>query len=370
MRVALVHDWLVAMRGGERVLEQLVLMYPDCDIYTLLHVPGRVSQVIEQRPIHPSFIQQLPFAAERYRYYLPFFPRAIEQFELDRYDLVISSSHCVAKGVKLPAGLPHISYCHTPMRYLYDQSEAYAARFAWPVRAAFGMVRSSLAAWDRETGRRVPHIVANSMHVRERITTIYGRDASVVHPPVSIERFHPSAEREDFYLCVSALVPYKRVDLLVDAFNRLGLPLVIAGSGPELPALRRRARANIRFTGWLNDDDIAGLMSRCRAFSFAGVEDFGIAMVEAQAAGAPVIAYAAGGALESVIDDFSADSTGVLFHDQSAGGVVNAIEQFVTRSFRPTALRNNAMRFTPEAFRAAMRNEIDVLLNPVHAAAD
>src|SRR5688572_13300906 len=317
MRVAIVHDWLTSMRGGERVLEEMLRVYPQAEVFTLVHTRGAVSPIIEDRPIHTSWIGQLPGVARHYRYWLPFFPSAIERFDLSGFDLIISSSHCVAKGVRVPGDVPHVCYCHTPMRYLYDQASAYADRFSWAVRVGFSSFRARLRAWDRASAQGVTHFIANSAHVRERIISAYTRDATVIHPPVDVKRFIPAAAREDFYVTIAALVPYKRVDLVIDAFNALGRRLIVVGSGPEEQALRGRAGPTITFTGWTTDAEVARLLGRSRGLVFAGVEDFGIAMVEAQAAGAPVIAYAAGGALESVVAAPVAGATGVLFQDQS-----------------------------------------------------
>jgi glycosyltransferase involved in cell wall biosynthesis len=357
MRVAIVQDWLTGMRGGERVLEQMLQVFPDAELFTLLHRPGTVSSIIESRRIHTSWIQQLPFAAQTYRYYLPFFPRAIEAFDLRGFDLVLSSSHCVAKGVRVPRGVPHICYCHTPMRYLYDQSRAYARRFSWPVRLGFAGTRERLRRWDQRTSRNVTHFIANSAHVRDRIRSLYGQEASVLFPPVEVDRFEPAVQREDYYVSLSALVPYKRVDLVVDAFNALQRRLVVIGSGPELSYLRKRAGSNITFTGWLPDHEVAALLAPSRGLVFAGVEDFGISLVEAQAAGVPVIALAAGGALETVTE-----GTGVLFHEPSRDAIMRAVGAAEMRSFSPAALRSHAQRFRPERFRNGLRAEVDAVL--------
>jgi glycosyltransferase involved in cell wall biosynthesis len=365
MRVALVHDWLTGMRGGERVLEALLGLWPDAEIFTLLHVPGSVSPLIESRPIHASFVGRLPGAARRYRSFLPLFPAAIERFDLRGYDLVVSSSHCVAKGVRT-GGTPHVCYCHTPMRYVWDLYDDYfgPGRASLPVRLLMPPVAAWLRRWDRRTASRVHTFIANSAHVRERIRRCYGRDAVVVHPPVDVERFRPAATREDFYLIVSALVPYKRVDLAIEAFNRLGRPLVVAGTGPELERLRRIAGPNIRFVGWLPDDEIADLYARCRAFIFPGIEDFGITAVEAQAAGAPVIAFGAGGALETVIgsDGERADATGVFFHEPTPQALAQAVERADRATFDPAVLRRNAERFSLAAFQQGILDAVERLV--------
>lgn len=370
MRVAIVHDWLTGTRGGERVLSALLELFPEAEIFTLLHVPGSVDPAIEARPIHTSFIQKFPRAARRYRYYLPLFPAAVERFDLRGFELVISSSHSVAKGVRIPPGAAHLCYCHTPMRYVWD---AYGDYFgpgrapAW-IRAAAPLVARRLRRWDRDTASRVERFVANSGHVRHRIRRCYDRDAAVVHPPVDVERFRPTtAEREDFYLIVTALVPYKRVDLAVEAFTRLRRPLVVVGSGPELARLRRAGAASphVRFTGRLSDPEVADLMGRCRAFVMPQEEDFGIAAVEAQAAGAPVIAFGRGGALETVVGGSGAEgegATGVFFPDQTPEALADAVLGFESLGFDADRLRENARRFTKDVFFEGIRTEVGALL--------
>jgi glycosyltransferase involved in cell wall biosynthesis len=372
MRVALVHDWLTGMRGGERVLEALLELFPDAEILTLLHKPGSVSPLIESRPIHVSALSHVPGARHRYRWALPLFPNLIERFDLSGFDLVISSSHCVAKGVRVPPGIPHLCYCHTPMRYVWDQFENYFGpdRAPAPLRLAAALAAPGLRRWDVRTARRVTAFVANSGFVRQRIRRCYGREADVIHPPVDVARFDASARRDDFYVCVSALVPYKRIDIAVDAFRANGRRLVIAGEGPERSRLARRAGANITFTGRTSDAEIAALLGRARAFVLPGVEDFGIAAVEAQAAGAPVIAQGRGGALETVIDSKDPDeATGVHFAEPSAVSLIRAIELFEQREFRVAVLRRNAEQFRPGRFRQAMQQQVAALLAPSAACA-
>jgi glycosyltransferase involved in cell wall biosynthesis len=372
MRVALVHDWLTGMRGGERVLEALLDLFPGAEIFTLLHLPGSVSRRIESRPIHTSFVQRLPGISTRYRHYLPLFPTAVERFDLSGFDLVLSSSHCVAKGVPPPPGVPHLCYCHTPMRYVWDQYDAYfgPGRAAPWVRAVMPVVAHRLRRWDRASAGRVHRFVANSHHVRRRIHHAWGRPAGVVHPPVDQSRFRPARERADFFLVLGALTPYKRVDLAVEACNRLGRPLVVAGSGPEKGRLRKLAGPTVRFAGWVSDDEAAELLARCRALLMPQVEDFGITAVEAQAAGAPVVAFGAGGALETVVPlpgdrgspGSTAEPTGVFFHRQAPEELAAAIVRAEAHSFRTEALVANARRFSPERFRREMTAEVEGLL--------
>jgi glycosyltransferase involved in cell wall biosynthesis len=367
MRVAVVHDWLTGMRGGERVLEAILRLFDDAEIFTLLHVPGSVSSSIETRPIHTSFIDRLPHAEKRYRHLLPVFPAAIERFDLRGFDFVVSSSHCVAKGAIAPPGVPHLCYCHTPMRYVWDQYDSYFARGRAPpaIRLGMRLAVARLRRWDVETASRPTTIVANSAHVRARIERHWRRNATVLYPPVDVDRFRPAPEREDFYLIVSALVPYKRLDIAMDAFARNGRRLIVAGEGPEYARLARRTGRFTEFTGRLSDADVADLMGRCRAFVMPGEEDFGIAAVEAQAAGAPVIALGRGGALETVKAGPGVPqraATGVFFNDATPASLVEALVAFESLQFEVPVLQANARRFGSARFEREMRAGIRKLL--------
>ena len=363
MKIAIVHDWLTGMRGGEKCLEVLCKLYPSADLFTLLHIPGSVSQIIESHSIHTSFIQNLPFVKSKYRYYLPLMPFAIECFDLRKYDLILSSSHCVAKSVKPRQGSLHICYCHTPMRYIWDQFDQYFCRvksglIPWGVMM---MLRPWLQQWDSKTSCRVDDYIANSRHVQKRIKKYYLRDATIIHPPVDTKRFKPSGEKKkDYFLIVSAFAPYKRVDLAVEAFNKLGYPFVVVGEGQDAGLLRRIAHSNIRFEGWLDDMSIGELYASCRAFVFCGEEDFGISLLEAQAMGRPVIALGQGGALETVIPDRKTwkpetgipenktiNPTGVFFYEQSSEDLIRAIEHFesVESQFDAEKIQEHAAQF-------------------------
>ncbi len=363
------HDWLTGMRGGERCLEAMCELYPGADIFTLLHIPGSISDVIERRRIITSPLQHLPFVKSHYRYYLPFMPQAIESFDLKGYDLVISSSHCVAKGARISGGTPHICYCYTPMRYVWDMHAQYF-RGRDLSSAAMRLLRERLKKWDMASSRRVGAFIAISETVQKRIKRCYNRDSRIIYPPVDTERFRPAGEKGDFYLLVGAMVPYKRADIAVDAFNTLGYPLKIAGCGPEEAGLRKRAKSNISFLGRLSDPEIASLYSRCKALIFPGEEDFGIVPLEAMASGKPVLAFSGGGAGETVSDyeDGSArPACGILFGEQNAGALVRAVRRFESVEgkgiFRPEEIRKYALAFDKSVFKAAFRQAIEEFLS-------
>lgn len=365
IRVALVHDWLTGMRGGERVFEVFCELFPEAEIFTLFHFQGSVSKTIEKHPIHTSRLSRLPGAKRHYRSWLPLFPSAIESFRLHDFDLVLSSSHCVAKGVRA-GGAPHLSYCHTPMRYVWDRFEDYFGRDR-PIhqRLAAHACRGFLQRWDRHSNEDVDRFVANSRHVARRIAVFYGREADVVHPPVDVDRFRPADEIGDYYLIVSALVPYKRVELALRAFAGSGRRLVVVGHGPEAAALRRVAgnAPEIEWLGWQSDSEVAKLMSRARAVLLPGEEDFGIVPLEAMASGRPAIALGRGGALETVVDlrcPGKAMPTGVLFDEPTVESLEDAIAT-LERSlaeFDPVALRTHAESFSRPVFRSRVRELI------------
>jgi glycosyltransferase involved in cell wall biosynthesis len=328
LRVALVHDWLTGMRGGERVLEVLCGMFPDAPIYTLVHVPGRVSAAIEEHPVRTSFLQHVPRIDRRYRHLLPLYPAAITALRLAPADLVISTSHCVAKSVVAPPGARHLCYCFTPVRYAYDQFDAYfgPARVGRVRSAVMRPFLSAFARWDRRTSVRPDRYLAISQYVARRIATHYNRQSAVVHPPVNTAYFVPDGvDREARALVVSALVPYKRVEVAITACQQVGLPLTIVGHGPEEARLRAVAGTQVEFTGPLSDAAVRDLYRRSAMVLLPGEEDFGIVPVEAQACGTPVVALGRGGALETVVDG----ETGVLTADgvdAFAAGIRRALQ--------------------------------------------
>jgi glycosyltransferase involved in cell wall biosynthesis len=361
MRVAIVHDWLTGMRGGEKVLEALFGLYPDAALFTLVHRRGSVSPVIEGRRVRRSVVDRLPFSASRYREYLPLFPFAIEQFGFDDFDLVVSSSHCAAKSVVVPGRATHVGYCHSPMRYAWDQFEAYfgPARVGRAASAALRPVMAALARWDRRTAGRVDRYVANSQYVAGRIGRYYNRVAEVVYPPVDTAFFTPEPARpRTHYLIVSALVPYKRVEVAVEACSRLGRPLVVAGDGPErrrLEAIAAAAGGSVTFTGPQTADEIRDLYRGAHAVLLPGEEDFGIVPVEAQACGTPVIALGRGGALETVADDV----TGLHVAEPAPEAFAAALERAESIQWNRAALRASAQRFSHDAFATGFSAVVD-----------
>ena len=349
MKVAIVHDWLTGMRGGERVLECLCEIFPEAPIYTLIHLPGRVSREIEKHPIKVSFLNSFPAVGKYYRYLLPLCPIAMESLSIEKEaELIISTSHCVAKGIiPFPHQL-HISYVHSPMRYIWDQREVYFP----PSFKSFliSPFLHYLRIWDVVSSSRVDYFVANSQNIARKIKKYYQRSAEVIYPPVDTEFFTLGEKPEDFYLIVSSFVPYKRIDLAIKAFNKLNKKLLIIGKGPEEKKLRALAKENIKFLGWVSKEKLRYFYRRCKALIFPGEEDFGIVPVEVQACGRPVIAFRKGGALESVIEG----ETGMFFYPQREEALIKKIEEFekIEKNFSPEKIRKNALRFSREVFKA------------------
>jgi glycosyltransferase involved in cell wall biosynthesis len=364
MRVALVHDWLTGMRGGEKALEVICERFPDADLFTLVHVPGSVSPEIERHRIHPSFVQRLPLAGRFWRHYLPLFPTAVERWNFDAYDLVLSSSHCAVKSVIHPAHGRHLCYCFTPMRYAWDQFEAYFGpeRLGAAGTALMRPVMARLAEWDRRTADRVDRYVAISHHVAGRIGRYYNREASVVYPPVDTTFFRPDeTPSEGFALVVSALVPYKRIDVAIEACANAKVPLLIVGDGPDRSNLEQAATGETRFLGRVPDEAIRDLYRRAAVVLLPGEEDFGIVPLEAQACGRPVVALGKGGALETVVDG----ETGLLAGEPGAAAFGDAVSRAMAHRFDRGAIRRHAERFGRERF----GDEIEALVSDTMQAA-
>jgi len=357
-KIALIHYWLVGMRGGEKIVESLCKIFPDIDIYTLVYDKDKVSNVINSKKIYTSSIQKKPFAKKHYQIYLPFMPVAIEQFDLSGYDIVISSESGIAKGVLTKPETCHICYCHTPMRYLWNMYFDYLKneRIGFLKRKFIEVFFNYLRVWDLATASRVDYFISNSDNVRKRILKYYKRESRVIYPPVPVNDFIFSDKKEGYYLIVSQLVSYKRIDLAVDAFNILGKELVIIGDGPEKKKLIKRSNKNIKFLGWQDDKVLKEYYSKARAFIFPGEEDFGITPVEAQASGTPVIGYGKGGILETVIDGV----TGMFFYRQDTAELVEAVKEFekIRDNMDSNRMRENARRFTTSEFEKQIKSFI------------
>jgi len=357
-KVALVHDWLNGMRGGEKCLEVLCELFPEADLYTLIHEKGSLSAKIESMSIRTSFVQSMPFGLKKYRHYLPLFPFAIEQFDFSGYDLIVSSSHCVAKGVRHDDSVFHISYVHAPMRYVWDQFDTYfrQPRTSWPVRIGAELMRPYLQRWDRNTAKRVDTFLCNSHHIRRKILDYYNRESQVVYPPVELSHFRPGGAKENFYLVVGAFAPNKSVDLAVEAFNRLKLPLKIVGSGQDEEYCRSIAGDSIEFLGALSSEKLLELYQQARALVFPGEDDFGITALEAQSCNTPVIAFASGGAMETVTEQ-----TGLFFAEQKVEVLCEAVEKMerTWKNYTSEAFRKQTSRFGREQFKKQMAHAIE-----------
>jgi glycosyltransferase involved in cell wall biosynthesis len=369
MRVALVHDWLTGMRGGEKCLEVFCEIFPEADLFTLVHIPGSVSPSIERHHIYTSLLQHCPGSAQYYRWYLPLMPTAIEAFDLSAYDVVLSSSHCVAKGVIPRPGALHVAYMHTPMRYAWDLWPQYFPPTGLVARYFVPLALNYLRTWDVASAARVDYFLANSQFVAQRIARYYRRRATVLPPPVDTTFFTPGTCHEDYYLMVTALVPYKGVELAIEAFNALGRPLKIIGSGPLAERLAALAGPYIELLGWRSNDELRQHYAACRAVIFPAQEDFGIVPLEANAAGRPVIALGLGGALETVIPangprpETATAPTGVLFLPRTTAALQEAVRFFEAHEadFCPAVLRQHAQQFDRAHFKARLQHLLDGL---------
>lgn len=357
MRVAIIHYWLVTMRGGEKVLESLCELFPDADIYTHVYDKEKISATICKHQVYTTFINKLPNAKKWYTKYLMFMPKALEKLDLSSYDLIISSESGPAKGIIAPSHIPHICYCHTPMRYLWDHYHSYLKESGFITKTAFGLLSKRLRLWDLSTANRVNYFIANSNFVAKRIEHIYRRESVVIYPPVDVEHFKITTEKASFYLFLGQLTGYKRADLVIKAFMRNGKRLIIVGDGDlnfELPE-------NIKIMGRLSDEKRNYYLSKAKALVFPGEEDFGIVPVEAIASGTPVIAYGRGGALETVIDNVS----GVLFYKQSVKELNKAIRKFelIEKNFDGNTLHELAMKFNKNRFKAEIKEFVKNVLD-------
>ena len=358
-RIAIVHDWLPLYGGAERVLEQMLEVFPDADLFSVVDLikPGQ-RQFLKDKPVATTFIQKLPFVRRWYRHYLPLMPVAIEQLDLSSYPIVITSSYAVAKGVITGPDQLHICYNHSPIRFAWDLQHQYLARSGMssgPLGAILRLMLHYIRMWDVRTSHGVDSFIANSSFVARRIWKVYNREAeAVIHPPVDTESFTlHEGEREPFYFTASRLVPYKRVDLIIEAFSWMpDKKLVVVGDGPEFAKLKAMATPNVTMLGYQSHDRVVDLMQRARAFVFAAEEDFGIVPVEAQSCGTPVIAFGRGGARETV----RPYETGILFEPQTAEGLIDAVEEFESLSFDPKDCRKNALRFSVSTFRKAFES--------------
>jgi glycosyltransferase involved in cell wall biosynthesis len=371
-RVVLVHDWLTGMRGGEKCLEILRRRWPRAPLFTLLHRAGSVAPILEQPLPETSWLQALPGISRYYRYALPLMPLATRSWRLPDCDLVVSCSHCVAKSARAPEGVPHVCYCLTPMRYAWHLRDAYltGGRASRMRRRILDKLRD----WDRRTAQGVTHFLAISRTVQRRIAECYNRPSTVIYPPVNTDFYCPAPlPRENYYLMVSAFAPYKRLDLAVEACNRLRRRLVVIGTGQDAPQIRALAGPTVELLGWQTDAVIRDHLRRCRALLFPGEEDFGIVPVEAQACGAPVIAFGRGGATETVIPrGHSQPPTGLWFEEQTADGLIAAIESFesVAGTFDPVRARRQALCFQQTRFQEEIFRYLDAVIDRTSAHRD
>ena len=367
-KIAVVHDWLTVYAGAERVLEQILRCYPQADIYSLIDfLPANGRQFIGNKSVNTSFIQNLPFARNRYRTYLPLMPIAIEQFDLSSYDLIISSSHAVAKGVITGPNQLHLCVCYSPIRYAWDLQHQYLQESnlsngikGWIAKYILHKIR----IWDLRTANGVDGFISISNFISHRIWKVYKRNSIVIYPPVDIDSFEISADKEDYYLTASRMVPYKKIELIVDSFRELPKKrLVVIGDGPDFKKIKLRAGPNVTLLGYQSFDVLSMHMKKSKAFIFAAEEDFGITPLEAQASGTPVIAYGKGGALETIIGSSHGDKkrTGIFFRHQTKESIIEAVYEFeaLEEKISPADCRQNAMRFSPELFCAAFKKYVE-----------
>lgn len=360
-KVAIIHDWLNGMRGGEKVLEVLLEIFPGADIFTLFLEENNISDAIKSHNIIVSPLNKYRFIRKYYKHFLPFFPSTIEEFNLKDYDVIISSSHCVAKGaIPYPHTL-HIAYIHSPMRYVWDQYYPYFENVKGLKKLYLKQQISRLRTWDAASSARVDYFAANSRFIQQRIWRYYHRESTVIHPPVDTENFQPGTNpAKDYFLTVSALVPYKKNELLVEAFNQSSERLIIVGKGPEEKKLRRMAGKNIEFKKDISHEELVKLYQNAIAFVYAGVEDFGIVFVEAQACGIPVVAYKKGGVLDIVNED-----SGILFEYQTSANLVEAIHKIKKFDFNTSIMRENSLKFSRQHFKQSFKTYFEEIIEKV-----
>lgn len=359
MKVALVHDYLTQYGGAERVLAVLCELFPRAPIYTLIYNKELTGGAFDKRIIRTSFLQSMPFAGTKHRLFSPLMPLAVEQFDFSHYDLVISDSSGYAKGIVTNPGIYHLNYCHTPLRYAWDDSHKYLEEFDLPhwLKSVIPFFISYLRVWDKEASSRVDKFVANSNFVRQRIKKYYGQDSIVIHPPVDASNFFVSDEVDDYFLMVGRLVPYKRFDLAISVFNELGWKLKIIGDGPEKKRLKKAAKSNIEFLGLISDSVLSRYYARARALIFPQEEDFGIVPLEAMASGRPVIAFRGGGALETIEENM----TGGFFDFQTASSLYDAVRNFKESYFDTQYIRRHALKFDKSVFKQKIMDVVNSL---------
>lgn len=357
MKLAIIHDWLVNMGGAERTILAFNEMYPNAPIYTTVYNQDKLSSEFMKMNVVTSFIQNLPRGKTSYQKYLALMPTAFEQFDLSNYDVVLSSSSSCAKGVITRPETMHVCYCHTPMRYAWDFYHEYMdkEKLGKLSKLIIFFAMNYIRMWDRLSADRVDYYITNSHNVAKRIKKHYRRDVTVIHPPVNASYYTPIDSDDNYYLIVSRLVSYKRIDIAIKAFNKLGLPLKIIGDGPELKMLKSISKSNVEFLGRLSDESTLEYYRKCKAFIFPGEEDFGITPLEAQCCGRPVIAFGKGGALETIVQD----KTGVFFSEQTAEALIKAIQIFETKAFNKEEVRRHAQKFDVEIFKKKIKQFID-----------
>jgi len=357
MRIALVHDYLVQYGGAERVLEAFTELFPYAPIYTLIYDKDAMKGIFEEKKIYTSFLQRLPFSRKRHRFYPPLMPLAIEEFDFSKYDIVLSDSSSYAKGILTRPETLHVCYMHTPMRYAWDDCQKYTQDFGFPrmIKKLVPFFMSPIRLWDKASAERVDNFLANSQFVAKRIKKYYRKDSLVIHPPVNVHRFFISPTQKDYFLMVGRLIAYKRHDIAIEAFNRLGLPLKIIGRGPEMERLKKMAKSNIEFLGRVPEEDLPRYYAECRGFIFPQEEDFGIVAIEAMASGRPLIAYRGG----DIVEHMEEGKMGEYFDEQTPEAIVGVMRKFDEKKYDPEYIRGKSLYFDKERFKATIKDYIE-----------